>query len=171
MWVFECVCVICVKSPFLHSLDVPMKMFANSLTILNQQTWGMIDCVHCFQTQFTESCLVVWFQVDKRRVCYFFLYKRKSGYPDQVLVDGEWNRPHVYLSVVVGARQGTHQHTLVHDYFRCMRREVHNRVPKHVIRCTKKHLPRFLIFETLKSFLKRWFFIKCFIKAILMLEK
>ena len=82
MWVFESVCVICAKYPFLHSLDVPIKMFANSLVVLNQQTLVTAYHVHCFQTQLTESCLVVWFKVDKRPVCYFFLYKIKSGYPD-----------------------------------------------------------------------------------------
>ena len=50
MWVFEGVCVICAKYPFLHSLDVPIRIFANSLAVLDQQTLGMIDHVHCFQT-------------------------------------------------------------------------------------------------------------------------
>ena len=50
MWVFEGAYVICAKSPFLHSLDVPIKMFANSLAVLNQQTLEMTDRVHCFQT-------------------------------------------------------------------------------------------------------------------------
>ena len=52
--------VICEKLSFLHGLDVLIKMFVNSLTVLNQhqQTLGRIDHVHCFQTQLTESCLV-----------------------------------------------------------------------------------------------------------------
>ena len=50
MWVFEVVCVICAKSPFIYSLDVPIKMYTNSLVILNQQTVGMTNHVHCFQT-------------------------------------------------------------------------------------------------------------------------
>ena len=33
-------------------------MIANSLAILNQQTLGRTDYVHCFQAQLTESCLV-----------------------------------------------------------------------------------------------------------------
>ena len=49
--------VICEKLLFLHSLDVLIKMFANSLAVLNQQTLGRADHVHCFQTQLTESCL------------------------------------------------------------------------------------------------------------------
>ena len=79
MWVFEGVWVICAKSIFLHSLDVPIKIFANSLAILKQQTLGTTDHVHWFQT---ESCLVDWFWVDEIPVCYFFLYKIKYGYPD-----------------------------------------------------------------------------------------
>ena len=39
MWVFEGVCVICAKSPFLHSLDVPIKMFANSPAVLTNKHW------------------------------------------------------------------------------------------------------------------------------------
>ena len=48
MWVFEGVWVICAKATFLHSLDVQIKMFTNSLTVLNQQTLGRTDHVHCF---------------------------------------------------------------------------------------------------------------------------
>ena len=61
MWVFEVVCVICAKSPFLRSLNVPIKMFTNSLTVLNQQTLGTTDHTHYFQTYLTKSCLVDWF--------------------------------------------------------------------------------------------------------------
>ena len=51
----------CAPDPYiLPSLDVPIKMFANSLAVLNQQTLGRTDHAHCFQTQFTESCLVTW---------------------------------------------------------------------------------------------------------------
>ena len=85
MWVFEGVWIICAKPSFLHSLDVPIKIFANSLAVLNQQTPRRIDHVHCFQTQLMESCLVVWFWVDKRPICSFFLYKKQSGYPDYIL--------------------------------------------------------------------------------------
>ena len=85
MWVFEGIWVICAKLPFLPSLDVPIKMFANSLAILNQQTLRRINHVHCFQTQLTESCLVVCFWVDKRFICCFFLNKKQSEYPDYVL--------------------------------------------------------------------------------------
>ena len=35
MRVSEGVWVICAKPPFIHSLDVPIKMFANSLAGLN----------------------------------------------------------------------------------------------------------------------------------------
>ena len=76
MWVFEGVWVFCAKPTFLHSLDVPIKMFSNSLTVLNQQTLGRTDHVHRLQTQLTESCLVVWFWVDNRPVCCFFPYKK-----------------------------------------------------------------------------------------------
>ena len=46
---FQGVWVIWAKSPFLHSLDVPMKMFAYSLAVLKQQTLGRTDHVHCLQ--------------------------------------------------------------------------------------------------------------------------
>ena len=49
--------VICEKLSFLHSLDVLIKMFTNSLAVLNQQKLGRTDHVHCFQAQLTESCL------------------------------------------------------------------------------------------------------------------
>ena len=74
MWVFEGVWVIRAKPTFLHSLDVPMKLFANSLAVLNQQTLGWTDHVHCFQTQLTESCLVlVWFNFGQE-TCVFFRF-------------------------------------------------------------------------------------------------
>ena len=81
MWVFKAVWVICAKPTFLHSL-APIKIITNSLADFNQQTLGRTDHVHCCQTQLTESCLVVWFWVDKRPACCFFLYKKQSGYPD-----------------------------------------------------------------------------------------
>ena len=78
MLVFE---DICAKPPFPHSLDVPIRMFANSLAILNQQTLGRTNHVHCFQTQTMKSYLIVWFWVDKKPVCCCSLYKKT----DQVL--------------------------------------------------------------------------------------
>ena len=51
--------VICAKPPFLHSLDVLLKMFVNSLAVLNQQTLEITDNVHWFQTQLMESYLVI----------------------------------------------------------------------------------------------------------------
>ena len=65
MWVFEILWVICAKPPFLHSLDDLIKMFANSLAVLNPETPRKTDHIPCFQTQLTESCLVVWFWIDK----------------------------------------------------------------------------------------------------------
>ena len=50
--------VICEKPPFLYSLDVLIKMFANSIAVLNKPTLGRTDHVHCLQGQLTESCLV-----------------------------------------------------------------------------------------------------------------
>ena len=82
MWVFEGVWVIFAKPPFLHSLDIPIKMFANSLAALNQQTLGRIDHAHCFQMQLSESCHVVWFWVDKKPIRCFFFYEKQSGYLD-----------------------------------------------------------------------------------------
>ena len=50
------------------------------------------------------------------------------------------------------------------NYLRCTKHEVHNHVCKHVIRCTKKHAPRFLILEALphtwvrKYYLIQWLY-------------
>ena len=57
--------VICAKPPFLHSLDVQIKMFANNLAVLNQQMLEMANHVHYFQILLMESCLVVWFWKEK----------------------------------------------------------------------------------------------------------
>ena len=84
-YLFEGVWVTCAKLPFLNSIYVLIKMFANNFALLNQQTLGRTDHVHCFQTQLMENYLVIWFWVDKRPVCCFFLYKKQSGYPDKVL--------------------------------------------------------------------------------------
>ena len=46
-------------------------------------------------------------------------------------------------------------HTCTNYYFRCTKCEVHNRVRKHVIRCRKKRLPRYLIPETLAVWVKK----------------
>ena len=40
-------------------------------------------------------------------------------------------------------------HVCPNDYLRCTKCEVHKRVHKHVIRCIKKRVPRFLILEAL----------------------
>ena len=40
--------VIFLKPPFLQSLDVLIKMFTNSLAVLNQQILGRANHVHCF---------------------------------------------------------------------------------------------------------------------------
>ena len=42
-------------------------------------------------------------------------------------------------------------HACTSDYLRCAICEVYDRVRKHVIRCTKKSVPRFLILEALVS--------------------
>ena len=42
-----------------YSLDVLIKMLANNLAVLNQQTLERADHVHCFQILLMESCLVV----------------------------------------------------------------------------------------------------------------
>ena len=51
VWVFEGIWVIRAKPPFLHTLDVPIKMFAHILAKLKQQTLGRTNHIHCFQTQ------------------------------------------------------------------------------------------------------------------------
>ena len=42
-------------------------------------------------------------------------------------------------------------HMCTNDYLRCSKCEVHDRVCKNVNKYTKKHVPRFLIFEALQS--------------------
>ena len=42
-------------------------------------------------------------------------------------------------------------HVCLNDYSNCTKCEVHDHVCKHVIRYTKKNVPRFLIFEALKD--------------------
>ena len=79
IWVFEGVWIIYSKPTFLQSLVVLIKMFPNSLAVLNQQRPGMTYRAYCFQTQLMESCLVLWFWVGKRPVCFFSLYKKQSG--------------------------------------------------------------------------------------------
>ena len=54
----------------------PIKIFANNIADLNQQLPGKTNHVHYFQAQLTKNCLVVWFWVDKRLFCCFFLYKK-----------------------------------------------------------------------------------------------
>ena len=90
MWVIEGIWAICAKPPYLTSFDVQIKMFANSLALLNQQTQGRTDHVHCFQTQLMESCLVVWLWVDKRPTS--FSIKNSLDTQTRFWVDGEWNR-------------------------------------------------------------------------------
>ena len=43
-------------------------------------------------------------------------------------------------------------HACINDYLRCTKCEVHDPVRKNVIRCTKKHVPRFLILKALNNF-------------------
>ena len=50
--------VICKKFPLLHSLDALFKIFANSLSALNQKKLGRTDDIYCFQAQLMETCLV-----------------------------------------------------------------------------------------------------------------
>ena len=59
MWTSEGVWAIYTKPTFLQSLDVPIKMFPNSLAALDQQILERTDYVHCFQTQLTEICEAV----------------------------------------------------------------------------------------------------------------
>ena len=55
------------------------SIFANRV---GSSTLGRPNHVYCFQAQLAESCLGIWFWVDKRPFCCFFLYKKQSGYPD-----------------------------------------------------------------------------------------
>ena len=125
----------------LHSLDVPIKMFANSIAVLNQQIPGNTDHTHSFQTQLMKGCLVVWLWVDKRPVCCNFLYGKQSGYPDQVLVkvsgiDLKFTFCSEILLSLYQAHGEVHVsvHACTNGYSRCTKCEVH-----------EKRVPRFLI--------------------------
>ena len=77
LWVFQGVWVICAKPPFLNSLDVPIKMFANSLAILNQQTLGRIDHVHLLSNTVDrklQDCLVL----GRQETYLLFLFVLKT---------------------------------------------------------------------------------------------
>ena len=118
MWVFEGVWVICAKPPFLHSLDVPIKMFANNLAVLNQQTLRRINHVHCFQTQFMESCLVVWFWVDKRPI-FCFSIKKTVWIPrfySQLMVSGIDLQFTFYSKIFLSLQ---YVHACTNNYLRC----------------------------------------------------
>ena len=88
MWVFEGVMVICAKPPLLHSPDVLIKMFANSIAVLNQQTMERTDNVHCYQTQL-PGCLVL----GRQETCVSFSVKSSLNTQARFWVCGEWNRP------------------------------------------------------------------------------
>ena len=49
IWVFKGIWVICAKPPFLNILDVPIKMFTNTLAVLNQQKLGRITMFIIFK--------------------------------------------------------------------------------------------------------------------------
>ena len=77
MWVFEAVCVICARSPFLHSLNVPIKMFTNSLAVLNQQTLRTTDHTHCFfflslLSNIVDGKLSGWLVLGRQETCLLF---------------------------------------------------------------------------------------------------
>ena len=114
MWLFEGVWVICAKPPLLHCLDVLIKMPANSLAVLNQQTLGRTNHAHFSQTLLTESCLVVWLWIVRRPICCFFLDKKvwihRLG--TRLMVSGidlkfTLKYSEIFLFFVVGAQRGT----------------------------------------------------------------
>ena len=115
---------ICAKPPFLHSLDVPIKMFTNSLAVLHQKTLERTDRIHCFQILqilLIESCLVVWFQVDKSlwfpSLKKVWICRLDSG----LMVSGIYLKFIFYSKkfsnyfFVVRGQGGAHQCTRVHE--------------------------------------------------------
>ena len=111
----EGVWVICAKTSFLHSIDVLIKMFANSLAVLNQETLYRTDHVHWFQILLMETCLVVWFWLDNKTCC--FLFQKKSGHAGRLgsgLMVSRIDLQFTFYSkkfdiyfFIVGAQQGT----------------------------------------------------------------
>ena len=76
VWVYESIWVICSNTPFQH-FDLVIKMFFNSLTVLNQQALKRTVHVHWFQTQLMEL-YQVWFWVGKRPVFCHLLQQTSS---------------------------------------------------------------------------------------------
>ena len=144
--------LICEKPLFLHNLDVLIKMFANSLAVLSQQTLGRADHVHCFQAQLTESCLVFGSaQIRDSSVIVYFFKKQPVHpvYADSGLMISGIDLKFTFYSKIFLSLQQVHVsvYASTNDYLRCTKCEVHERVRKHDIRCTKKRVPRFLILE------------------------
>ena len=74
-------------------------------------------------------------------------HQSTSSIPGQKQVDEiRWKFTFYYKSSRCMARYIS-IHTCTTDYLRCAKFEVHDRIRKHVIRCTKKCVPRFLILE------------------------
>ena len=132
-------------------------MFPNSLAILNQPALWRTDHIHCFQTQLTKSCMDVRFWIDKRPVCFFFSLQKIVWIPrlgsglmvseiglkftsySKIFISFWWVYGEVHVSI----------HACTSNYLRHTKCKVYDRVCKHVIRCTKKRLPKFLILAAL----------------------
>ena len=162
MSVFESGWVISAKPPFLHSLDVLIKVFANSLADLNQQTLGRTEHVNCFQTQLTESCLVVCSgQTRHPSVVSFSIKKVQIPRIYSGLMESGKDLKFTFYSKIFLSLQQVHGEVDVsvqactNNCLRCTKCEVHDRARKYVVRRTKKRVPRFLIFEALPLFLEQ----------------
>ena len=164
MWVFESVWVIGAECPFLHSLDVPIKLFTNSLT--NKHWEGPTMFI-----AFKHSCRkVVWlFSSGYTRDPPIASFSIKNSLDTQTRfwVNGEWNRPYVYLTFTLKylylCNRCTAQYACTNNYLRCTKCKAHGRVSNHVISHMKKRVPIFLILEALcfslknKFYVLRWF--------------
>ena len=124
--------------------DKQMTRFKWSLTasLLGERTHN----VHCFQTQLTENCLVVWFWVDRDSSVISFSIKNSLNFQTRfssgLIVFTFYSK--IFLSWVHGAVH-VRVHACTSNFLRC------TIMCANVIRCTKKRVPRFLILEALSN--------------------
>ena len=160
MWVFESVWVISAEDPFLHSLDVLIKLFTNSLT--NKHWEGPTMFIG-----FKHSCRkVVWLfssGYTRDQPIASFSIKNSLDTQTRCWVNGEWNRPYAYLTFALKylylCSRCTAQYACTNNYLRCTKCKAHGRVSNHVISHMKKHVPIFLILEALCFSLKNKFYV------------
>ena len=100
-------------------------------------------------------------------MCCFFLYKNSLDNQTRFWVDREWKIPKcTFYSKIFPSLQEVHSevyisvHTCWNNYLGCMKWEVHDHLQKHVVRCTKKQVPIFLILEAVYNWFRSFMIYK-----------